>query len=309
MNPRVIIIGDVMIDQYLQGEVRRKSPEADIPVLDKVTTRAEAGGAANVALNAKLLDCEVHLVGIVGEDEKASKLLKLVKKHGITTHFISDSSRPTTVKTRVFNGDYQVIRVDEESTEDIDENVQKQLLSEIEKCLSENSFDIAILQDYNKGLFCKKNIKKIISLLQNKNIFIGVDPKNKNIECYQNVDLFKPNFNELRNWAEEENEKFDLKSVKRLGKALKEKIKAKNVLVTLSEHGAMYFSKDEIIHQKSIPIKVADVCGAGDAVMMVSAIAAFQNKSIPDILELCVKTGKIVCLKKGVSTISSGELH
>jgi rfaE bifunctional protein kinase chain/domain len=310
MNLKVIVIGDVMLDQYLYGTVRRKSPEADIPVLDQLNYKIEVGGAANVALNAKLLDCDVHLVGVVGQDEKATKLESILHSHGIKTSLIEDHNRPTTVKTRLFNGNEQLVRVDEESTEDIDDDIQSTLINKISDVISEEKYDIAILQDYNKGVFCNTNIIEIITLLKSKDIFIGVDPKKENFECYKHVDLFKPNLNELKQWAEIEKEKKYSKNwVEKIGTKLRNEISAKTVLITLSEHGVLYLSENKTFHKPSIPIDVVDVCGAGDAVMMVSAIAAYKNKTGEEILSLCVRAGKIVCLKVGVSSISSAELH
>ncbi len=310
MAINVLVIGDVMLDQYMKGSVRRKSPEADIPVLDQVKTRIEVGGAANVALNAKLLDCNVHLIGVVGRDVKAKTLSSLLYQHNINASLIEDESRPTTVKTRIFNNSDQIVRVDEESTADIDAIIQEEVLTQLDNLLSIQKFHVAILQDYNKGVLCAKLIPQIISKLKTKGIFIAVDPKEKNIELYQGVNLFKPNLNELKKWGSiEKSKKFNKNWVERLAEELREKICAEKVLVTLSENGCFYTSKNTSAFKSAIPIEVADVCGAGDAVMVVAALATFENKTIDEILSISVKAGRIVCLKEGVSTISMEELN
>ncbi len=306
----ILVIGDVMVDQYMKGVVRRKSPEADIPVLDQVTTIMEPGGAANVSLNAIILGSKATLIGVIGNDEKGLKLQSILEEKSISTEFIKDNTRPTTVKTRVFDGNKQLIRIDDESTIDCSEEIQKELIQKVKEIVNKEKFDIAILQDYNKGVLTKNTISKIIAILKSKNIFIAVDPKKKNFECYMDVNLFKPNMNEMLFWAKmDAKTEFDKNFIEKIGKNLRSEIASTTLLVTLSEHGAMYFSKKASYYKEAIPMEVVDVCGAGDAVILVAAMADFQNLNPSEVLEYCVKTGKIVCGKVGVSGITSVELH
>ena len=306
----ILVIGDVMIDQYMKGVVKRRSPEADIPVLEEVRTISEPGGAANVAMNASLLGSKVTLVGVTGEDQGAKKLRKILSEKSIRAEFITDTTRPTTVKTRVFNGPNQVVRVDEESTDDCSSYITKLLEARIKEVISKEKYDIAILQDYNKGVFHKENISNIVQILKSNGIFIAVDPKKKNFNYFSGVDLFKPNLSEMLHWmGRSTSDKFDLHEVKKLAKALYDEIACTTLLVTLSEHGALLLQGDTSVYKKSIPLDVVDVCGAGDAVITVGSMAKFQNLTNEIILEYCVKTGRIVCEKVGVNGITSAELH
>lgn len=306
----ILVIGDVMIDQYMKGVVKRRSPEADIPVLEEVHTISEPGGAANVAVNASMLGSKVTLVGVTGEDQGALKLIKLLNERSIRAEFVTDRTRPTTVKTRVFNGPTQLVRVDEESTEDCNSYISKIVEDRITDLVSKEKYDIAILQDYNKGVFHKKNITNIVQILKSNGIFIAVDPKKKNFNYFSGVDLFKPNLSEMLHWMGRSSfDEFNLVEVKELAKTLYNEIACTTLLVTLSEHGALLLQEDSIDYKKSIPLEVVDVCGAGDAVITVGAMAKFQNLTNEIILEFCVKTGRIVCEKVGVNGITSAELH
>jgi len=306
----ILVIGDVMIDQYMKGTVTRRSPEADIPVLEQVITISEPGGAANVAMNAAMLGSSVTLLGVTGSDSKANKLVDLLKQKSIRAEFITDDTRPTTVKTRVFNGSSQIVRVDEESTSDCNENISYEIEKRLLNLLSEQKFDIAILQDYNKGVLHEKNIETIVHILRSKGIFIAVDPKKKNFTCYEGVDLFKPNLSEMLHWTGKTvGKEFNLMEIKVIAENLRKEIVTATLLVTLSENGALLTTEKSSYYQEAIPLDIVDVCGAGDAVITVSSMALKQGLDPADTLRYCVESGKIVCEKVGVSGITSAELH
>ncbi len=306
----ILILGDVMIDQYMHGNVYRQSPEADIPVLEDVRTEKKLGGAANVAKNIHHLGAKASLLSVCGEDSHQDTLQTLLKQHQIEAHIIADSTRQTTVKTRVFADKNQLIRVDQEDKHAISEEINHQLLQRFEAIIEQSKIDILILQDYNKGVLHQKNIGAIIQRAQSKEIFIAVDPKVQHFYEYEGVDLFKPNMKELFQQFPSEaiQNSFDLSVVKKLAKKVQTQIASKTILVTLSEHGAMLCTESESYYKAAKSIEVVDVCGAGDAVIAVIAMAMYKGIESEELLDLCNETGRIVCEKTGVASIHISEL-
>ena len=305
----MLVIGDVMIDQYMFGEVYRNSPEADIPVLENVTIQSKLGGAANVAMNIKSLGADVHLLSLIGKDQNANKLKDLLHDSMIPYHLLEDEKRPTTVKTRVFQGKNQLIRIDQESTEDI----SIELIHEFQKLyfelLQKYQANIIILQDYNKGLLTEKNIPYIIELAKDKGIFVSVDPKKKNFLAFKGVDLFKPNLKELILQSQEKyNESISNSILLKEIQKLNQHISAKTFMVTMSDRGAMIYENGESNYEKAEQIDVVDVCGAGDAVISIASLLKYKGYDNKEILTYCNKSGKIVCQKTGVAGISIEEL-
>lgn len=308
---RVLVIGDVMIDQYMFGEVFRNSPESPlIPVLENVKLESKLGGASNVACNIKLLGAQVELLTISGEDNNSLKLNALLNDNNIPTHIIADSSRPTTVKTRVFKGLEQLIRVDQESTQDISEEIANLLIKKLTKILQSKKIDILILQDYNKGIFTEYSIHEIIKVAHEYNLYISVDPKHNNFLAYKNVNLFKPNLNELLHQFENTKNisSTSKDEIENYSKKIIDIISCKTFLVTLSDKGAMILQDRESIYQQVNKIDIVDVCGAGDAVISVATLLDFLNFPPHEILNYSNKTGRIVCQKTGVAGISVEEL-
>lgn len=307
----VLVIGDVMIDQYMNGNVFRKSPEADIPVLENVTLLKKLGGAANVAKNIFHLGAKASLLSVCGDDNNQEHLLSLLKKYQISAYLIKDSDRQTTIKTRVFADKTQLVRVDQEDKQELSEKINNQLLESFENILKKEQIDILLLQDYNKGVLGKQNISKLIKMAKSKGIFIAVDPKVDNFYEYKEVELFKPNLKELNTqFPNAPTEKgFNVVGAKILAEKVRSEIVAKTILVTLSEHGAMLLTETESYYKATKTIDVVDVCGAGDAVMAVTAMAMFKGIENDEILELCNETGRIVCEKTGVESIHISELN
>lgn len=307
---KVLIIGDVMIDQYMWGKVYRNSPEADIPVLEDVRIEQKLGGAANVANNLKDLGADIFLLSITGEDNAANQMADLLNESGIDHQLLADKKRPTTVKTRIFKGTEQLIRVDQESTSEMDKDQDKLLLSAFEHILNSFQPQVLILQDYNKGILTAYNIPKIIAIANARSIFISVDPKKKNFELYQNVNLIKPNLKELYHQinSTENSPEFDPALISRKTRELLDKMSVGIFLVTLSEHGAMICTQKESIIKQADLIEVVDVCGAGDGVIAVATLMAYLGINSDEILQLTNKTGRIVCQKTGVAGITIDEL-
>ena len=180
----VMVIGDLMLDQYIKGTVSRISPEAPVPILDQSARETKLGGAANVAANLISLGAQTTLVGVVGDDIEQAKMEALISETQIQSQLIKDPTRPTTLKTRLLADNQQVLRVDKESTRDISQAIVEKLISAVAHLLTSGTIDFVILQDYNKGVFTPYSIPRIIKLCQENGIGVGVDPKIKNIEHY-----------------------------------------------------------------------------------------------------------------------------
>ena len=187
---KIAVIGDMMLDSYYWGGVKRISPEAPVPVVEVENEFNRFGGAANVALNIAKLGGIPYPVGVIGYDNDGSIFSSLLEEEKINSAgLITDDKRPTTAKTRVIAQNQHVLRIDKESKEYIDEGTEKKLFNYFESIASE--IDGIILQDYNKGVLTPTLIKKIISLARKKEILITVDPKFNNFFEYKNVTVFK----------------------------------------------------------------------------------------------------------------------
>ena len=196
---KIMIVGDMMLDTYMNGKVERISPEAPVPIVSVTKTFSRLGGAANVAQNLKALGAEPILCSITGSDEKAHDLITLMLKHNMNiSGIVKSNERITTTKVRIIGNNAQMLRVDTEDTFDLTENEHNLLITKINEITSKENIDGIILQDYNKGVLTEKLIKEVISIANKKNIPIGVDPKKKNFLAYQNATFFKPNLKELK---------------------------------------------------------------------------------------------------------------
>ncbi len=204
-NLNVLIIGDVMIDSYMWGKVSRISPEAPVPIVSVEKKEKRLGGAANVALNIQAMGANPILCSVIGVDHDGQFFLELLKKQRLSQKGILKSrERITTNKTRVLGNNHQLLRVDEESEDDISAREADQLLQLITFILEHDKIDVIIFEDYNKGLITPKIISKVVDLARKKEIPIAVDPKKKNFNSYKGVTLFKPNLKELREGLREE---------------------------------------------------------------------------------------------------------
>ncbi len=306
----VLVIGDVMIDNYLFGEINRISPEAPVPVVEIDSKELRAGGAANVALNIKSLGGKPHLLSVIGDDVHAKELQKILRDKGIKNSvLLSEAGRPTTVKTRIFDDDKQVMRFDEESTDDIERITEDELLNAIHAILKKERMDVIVLQDYNKGVLTKRLIKQILLLATKQGIPVCVDPKEKNFFEYQNVALFKPNLKELSSALQMRINPKNLSSLIDAAEELKRKNRFRNLLFTLSQYGAFYSSENgeaELMPTKAI--NAADVSGAGDTVMAIACLGVAAKMNMNDITRLANHVAGKVCKRVGVSPATKEDL-
>lgn len=299
-----------MVDYYLFGEVNRISPEAPVPVVEISAKESRPGGAANVALNIQKLGGNPILLSMIGTDSTGDSLIKMLQDADISTaHLLQNKNRLTTLKTRVFDEDKQVVRFDEEEIEDVTEAQESLLIKEFKKILANDKPDIIIIQDYNKGVLTKYFIKQILLLATKNEIPVAVDPKERNFFDYQAIDLFKPN---LREFSEAIGYRINSKSLDSLrsgAEELRRKNRFKNLMVTLGSSGIFCFTREGnsfIVPARSI--KAADVSGAGDTAISIAALAFAQKMPLKEIAQLSNKGAAAVCKKVGVTPVSLKEL-
>lgn len=306
---KALVVGDVMIDTYTKGIIERMSPEAPVPIVSMGERFDRLGGAANVAVNLKALDAVPVVCSVIGDDISGNRLFQLLQEHGLNTDgLVKSQRRKTTVKHRVFNGDKQVLRIDEEDTFDLNEEEHFALIHVIENQIDDA--DIVILQDYNKGVLTEKMIQAIINLAQQKDIPIAVDPKRKNFFAYQGVTLFKPNAKELRDGLGVTAGTID--ELRQAALELQQRINCQYLMVTLSEQGVMILHHGEFQHIPAHPRHIVDVSGAGDTVLSVAALCVARrdalNASPETIATLSNIAGGLVCETVGVVPIDKEKL-
>jgi rfaE bifunctional protein kinase chain/domain len=305
-NLKIAIIGDLMLDCYIQGTVKRISPEAPVPVVNVKKEFYRFGGAANVAYNIQKLGATPLLMGVIGNDNYGATFKSLLEQSGMKSEFIyNDPKRPTTSKIRVIAHTQQLVRIDNEVVDEINKTAEEYII----KALLDNIkyIDAIILEDYNKGVLTKNLIKEIIGIANQYNKIVTVDPKFKNFFEYQNVTLMKPNKKETEDALgisiEDDNDLI------KAGTELLEKLKAKYVLITLSEQGAAIFDSENKFSK--IPTKarkVADVSGAGDTVISALTASLAAGANIYEATFLGNLAGGIVCEQVGVVPIEKDIL-
>lgn len=305
----ILVLGDVMIDQYIKGDVNRISPEAPVPIMTEQSRELKLGGAANVACNILSLGAKATLVGVIGNDHNSIIMDSLLSEVSISNHLIVDDSRPTTVKTRLLSQNQQILRLDKESTELINEKICQQLTKKIESILQKNTIDFIILQDYNKGVLHPAVIQRIIKISKAFQVPIGVDPKFQYIESYNSVEFIKPNLKEAANILKISEDAF-MSDLQEHCKQLLDLLHLSSIWVTLGEHGICCCHKDgKFQHRKTYANKIVDVCGAGDAVISILAMMQAQSYSIDEMTLAANVVGGIVCSKPGVATVTELEFN
>lgn len=307
---RVLIIGDVMIDSYMWGVVNRISPEAPIPIVSVVNREYRMGGAANVAFNIKSLGAKPILCAVVGQDEKGKIFRDLLKQNSMSDEgLLSLPDRKTTIKTRIICGSQHMLRVDDEVDTEIDEKSSEILVEKVEKIIAKQKIDLIIFEDYDKGVLNPKFISKVIKIAKKNSIFTAVDPKKRNFNSYNGVDLFKPNFKEFCEGTNSEISKTDLKEIAKSAQKFLESSAISTLLLTLSEHGVFISDIKNNFHFPAERRLIADVSGAGDTVISVAGLLLSAGASLSEIASISNIAGGLVCEKSGVVPIEPEELQ
>lgn len=307
---KILVIGDVMIDSYIWGTVERISPEAPVPVVSIHQQEIRLGGAANVALNIKAMGASPILCSVIGEDERKDDFISLLTAEEMTdVGIFVDSSRITTLKTRVISNSQHILRIDEEIDNPLEPSVEGQFIEQITGLMKTGNIDAVVFQDYDKGIITPRVIRLVVSEANKMKIPTLVDPKFRNFLEYRNISLFKPNFREFINGLRIHVSKSDFTTLAGLVKRnLHEKQGIENVLITLSELG-IFVSTAESSRNISAEVRdIADVSGAGDTVISVAGVCYAAGMDIFLTAEIANLAGGLVCEKPGVVPVNKEEL-
>ncbi|TAE69927.1 MAG: D-glycero-beta-D-manno-heptose-7-phosphate kinase [Bacteroidetes bacterium] len=303
-----LVIGDVMIDSYLWGDVTRISPEAPVPIVNVKKREKRLGGAANVALNLKAMGANPILCAVVGDDADGQDFFQLLQENQLEKDgILVCKNRPTTIKHRILSGHQQMLRIDAETTENITDEEENLLYEKIKKLVLK--CQVIIFEDYDKGVLSESLIQKVITFAKENNIPSVVDPKKRNFLHYQNTNVFKPNLKELKEGLKID---FDVKNNEALQKSvllLKEKLNLEYVFVTLSERGVLLAkNKNDFFAQNAHIRQIADVSGAGDTVISIVALGVAIGLNPNFWAALANLAGGLVCEYVGVVSIDKTQL-
>lgn len=303
----VLIIGDVMIDAYIWGAVDRISPEAPVPIINVRRRDYRLGGAANVGLNVQALGARPVLCALAGQDEHGKRLLHLLDEKGMSKEgIVTTNRRPTTLKARVIAAHQQVVRIDEESEAPATAEEESMLLDRIDKLMPD--CNVIIFEDYDKGTITQRIIEAVVNKARAAHIPVVVDPKKRNFLNYQGVTLFKPNLKELREGLKVDIDPRDRSSVIRAVDAVKARLGAKGIMLTLSEHGVFIDYEGKQISIPAHQREIADVSGAGDTVISIAALCIALQLPAERIVALSNLGGGLVCQHVGVVPVNKEEL-
>jgi rfaE bifunctional protein kinase chain/domain len=298
---KVLVVGDVMVDTYLWGNVIRISPEAPVPVVMQSRTENRLGGASNVALNLHSLGATPIICTVTGEDDPGVLFRTMTIRQGMTSQGIIKSPvRKTTVKTRIIAGHQHLLRIDDESDEYLVTELTDKLWTRINDIITGQGVQAIVFQDYDKGVITPEIIERTVRLANEKNIPTLVDPKSRNFRHYHGITLFKPNFKELTEGLHLHIEKSNFEAIFGAAKQLIDQAGFSLVMTTLSEHGILITDGKEN-HVVPANIRdVADVSGAGDTVIAIASLCLAAGVDALTLARLSNLAAGLVCEKVGV---------
>lgn len=271
-NRTVLVLGDVMLDRYVSGEVSRISPEAPIPVLRVTGSHATLGGAANVAHNVAALGARAILVGVIGTDDPGGEIERLVMTAGanIDARLFATPRRPTTIKTRFIRGSHQLLRVDDETVDPLDDDSAREVTQRFEQAITE--CDIVVLSDYAKGVLCDRVLQRVINISRAARRPVIADPKRTSFHAYRNVTVLTPNAHEVSLATGVDSSDDD--GAERAARIALDSASCEAVLVTRSENGLTLVRRGmPALHLPTRVQQVSDVSGAGDTFVATLAAA------------------------------------
>lgn len=301
----ILVVGDIMLDRFIWGKVSRISPEAPVPVVVVDHEDFHLGGSANVVNNIHSLGGKVALCGIVGDDEMGDKIVKKLADIGIGTHgILVEEGRQTTVKTRIFAHQQQVVRIDRETTDRPKASTIRDLSEFLKKSIG--GFDGIILSDYGKGLLTRELILATIRRAKEMKKFVLVDPKPKNILSYKGATIITPNTKEA---AEASGIPItDEPSLRKAGRRLLKRLRCDALVITRGEEGMAIFEPHREFFVHTVAKEVYDVTGAGDTVIGAMAVALATRANVMEAVKLANYAAGVVVEKKGTAAVNREEL-
>ncbi len=304
---RVFVLGDLMWDDYVRGDVSRISPEAPVPVLLASSDDRTPGGAANVLKNLRDLHCKMGMLGIVGADENGLALHHELEKWGLSDsmQLFRLADRPTTIKTRFMARNQQLLRVDRERATAIDERTETEILKSFERMIG--GYDAVILSDYDKGLLTQRVIKEAIQIAKKKKVFIAVDPQVKHFRYYSECDIMTPNEKEASEGIGRPFPHSDAE-VETIAAEIMRELKLSDLIITRSQRGMAYFNPIETVYLPTVAREVFDVSGAGDTVISVYTASKCAGAGHVEAMVLANIAGGLVVGKLGTATVSVAEI-
>lgn len=319
-SSRILVVGDLLLDEFIWGSVERISPEAPVPIVWAKRRQFLPGGAANVADNIHSLGADVTICGIRGADQNGTLLSNLLKKKSIKQNAVFvERKRPTITKTRIVAQHQQVVRVDWEDVSPLDEKLIYKIISYIEKNI--NKFDAVIIEDYGKGVVNRTMLQHLIPLVKKHNKIVTVDPKEDHFDLYSGATAITPNLKEAENAIYNLKIKDQANSLKinthkiayeeldNIGTELLKYLDLQALLVTLGDKGMRLFQKDKKpLHIDTVAQEVFDVTGAGDTVIAAFTLCLTAGASFLDAAYISNFAAGIVVGKVGTATVTRKEL-
>jgi D-beta-D-heptose 7-phosphate kinase/D-beta-D-heptose 1-phosphate adenosyltransferase len=301
---RVLVVGDLMLDEYIAGTVDRISPEAPVPVVRVERERWAVGGAANVAANVTALGAACDIVGVVGDDGGGRRLTEALRQAGVRVEgVVVAGERPTTVKTRVLARSQQVVRFDRETDADVEGGIADALVGAVEQ--EAERCDVILMEDYNKGVLTPRVIASVLSSAETHAVATVVDPKRLRFFEYAGATVFKPNSKELADALGEHLAPDDPQWMD----ATRRRLKCETLLLTLGEQGmALSTTGGRFFRVPAVARSVYDVSGAGDTVVAVTAVALAAGADEIEAAILANHAAALEVEKAGVATVSPREI-
>ena len=305
-DKKILVIGDLILDEFIWGKVKRISPEAPVPVVEVQKESLRLGGSANVVNNLSALGCRVALSGVIGNDSNGKRLTEILEEMNVDYKgVVIKENRPTAIKTRVLAQHQQIVRFDREKVMPVMQSTIDKIKAYIMKNIS--SMDAVIISDYGKGVITAQLLNEILPDISKKNIPIAVDPKPLNFPYYQGVTVITPNHHEAGEAADMETETSE--DLKKVADKLLKKNKSQSILITRGENGMSLFEANEDeTHIPTVARDVYDVTGAGDTVVATMALSLASGATLKESAILANHAAGIVVGKLGTATTTVDEI-
>lgn len=301
----ILVAGDVMVDEYVVGDVDRISPESPVPVLVSRDVLRRLGGAGNVVANLVSLGSGVALLAAVGTDDAGKWFKGRCEELGVETFWLKQTeSRPTTIKTRVVARNQQIVRIDQESLNQLDPDTGELVVRDADSLLAQ--VKAVILSDYGKGFLTGEVIAKIINGAKRRNVPVLVDPKGLDFEKYRGCSYLTPNIREAS--AASGIEIRDETSLAQAGRRIIEKTEAKGVIVTKGRAGSSLITGERVAHFPVEPVEIIDVTGAGDTVIAALGVALGNDLNIDEAISMANLAGSLVVSRFGAAAVTLKEM-